>query len=99
MRDTFLESGKSERQLVEALRRSTLAEPPAAIGSVRHRPDPQERPDRVQREQADPAGDMDRILVRMVAVLGDLVGDGVNRDDRIEQRDHDEKQQSEREVI
>ena len=35
-----------------------LAESPTAIGLIRHRADPQERPDRVQRGQADPAGDV-----------------------------------------
>ena len=53
----------------------------------------------MQREQADPSGGVDRVLMRMVAVLRDLVGDVVDHDDDVEQGDDDEEQHPERKVI
>jgi hypothetical protein len=49
-----------------------MRDPPAALGAVRHGPDPQERPQRVQREQAYPSGRVDRVRVGMMAGLRDL---------------------------
>ena len=78
---------------------SPLTEAPAAIGAVGHRPDPQERPQRMQREQADPAGGMDRILVGMAAMLCDLVRNVVNCDDRVEDRDQHKEHQAQSKVV
>ena len=72
---------------------------PTAIGAVEHRPDPEERPNRVQREEAHPPSSVDGILMRMTTVLRDLVGHVVDRDDAVEERDEHEKQEAEREVI
>ena len=44
----------------------------------------------MQREEADPAGGVDRVLMRMIARLGNQVGNVVNRDDGVEDHDHDE---------
>ena len=72
---------------------------PAAFRAIGHRPDPQERPKRVQGEEAHPSGRMDRVLMRMLAPLGDFVGYIVDRDHGVEQRDDDEEQQAEREIV
>src|SRR5262249_12009207 len=72
---------------------------PAALRPVRHRPDPQKRPDRMQREQAHPPGRMDGVLMRMIATFRDEVWDVVDGDDAVEQHHHDEDQQPEREVV
>jgi hypothetical protein len=56
----------------------TVTEPPAAILSIGHRPDPQKRPERMQREQTDPASGMDCILMRVVTMNGNLIGNVVN---------------------
>ena len=92
------------QKLVEPVRAvrisfASVREAPAAFGTIKHRPDPQERPKRMKREQTDPARRMDRILMRMVAVLCDLVGHVVDRDDPVEQGDHDENEQPERKVV
>jgi hypothetical protein len=47
-------------------------------------PDPQERPNRVQSEQDDPTADVDRIMMRMIARLGDVAGNVVEEDDAVE---------------
>ena len=53
----------------------------------------------MQREEADPPGGVDRVLMRVIAVLGDFVGHVVDCDDPIEQRYEHEDQQSEREIV
>lgn len=53
----------------------------------------------MQREQADPAGRMDRILMRMIAVDGDFVRNVMQHDDPVEQHETDKHQQTQREVI
>ncbi|MOA39816.1 hypothetical protein D3C78_1616260 [compost metagenome] len=53
----------------------------------------------MQGEQADPAGGVDRILVRVVAVDGNFIGDVVEQDDPVEQDEPDKNQQAQREVI
>ncbi|MNW66005.1 hypothetical protein D3C74_444390 [compost metagenome] len=63
----------------------TVTEAPAAIFSIGHRPDPQEGPKRMQREQTDPASGMDRILMRVVTMNGNLIGDVVQHDDPVKQ--------------
>ncbi len=50
-------------------------------------------------EKTHPASSMNRVLVRMLASPGDLVGDVVDRDDGIEERYDDEEQQAEREIV
>ena len=47
----------------------------------------------MQREQADPAGVVNRVLVRMVAVHRDFVGDIVDYDDAVEQHQRDKNKQ------
>ena len=53
----------------------------------------------MQSEQADPAGGVDCILVRVVAVDGNFIGDVVEQDDRVEQDEPDKDQYAQREVI
>jgi len=50
----------------------------------------------MQGEQADPAGHMDCVLLRMPPVLSYLVGDIVDGDDPIEQDQRDEDQNPQR---
>ena len=76
-----------------------MTEAPAALRPVQHRPDPQERPNSVEREQADPAGYVDGILVRVVASAGNLVGHVMDGDDPVKQRNHHEDQKPECEII
>jgi hypothetical protein len=42
---------------------------------------------------------MDRVLVGMMARLGDLGRDVVDRDDAVEQHHHHEQQQEQREIV
>ncbi len=53
----------------------------------------------MQGEEAHPACRMDRVLVRMVAVPGDLVRDVMNGNDAVEDGDEDEDEEPEREVV
>ena len=76
-----------------------MLESPAALWPVEHRPDPQERPKRVQGEQAHPTCGMDCVLMRMAALLGDLIGHVVDGDDPVEQGDHHEDQKPECEIV
>src|SRR5215475_6149024 len=76
-----------------------MAEPPPALRPIRHRPNPEKRPQRVQREQAYPSGCVDCVLVRMVAFVRDVIRDVVDSDDAVEQYHHHEQQQKEREVV
>src|SRR5436190_19041366 len=78
------------RELVPKLSRFILAgaEAPATLRPVGHRPNPQKRPQRMQGEEADPAGGVDRILMRMIAGLGDQIGYVMNCYDRVENHDH-----------
>jgi hypothetical protein len=50
-------------------------------------------------EQADPAGDMDGVLLRMGTVLGDLVGDVVDSNVAVEDHECNKDQQAERKII
>ena len=63
------------------------------------RPNPQQRPDRVQREQAHPACNVQHILVWMIALDGDLVGYVVDRNDAVEQHQRNEDKQDQRDVF
>ena len=53
----------------------------------------------MQGEQADPAGDVNGVLLRMIPAFGNLVGNVVDGDDAVEEDDRDEKQESQREVV
>ncbi len=64
-----------------------VTEAPAAIFSIGHRPYPQERPERMQREQTDPASGMDCILMRMVSMDGNFIGNVVQHDDPVKQHE------------
>jgi len=76
-----------------------VSETPASVRLIHHRPNPKERPQHVQHEQADPAGGVDRVLMRMMTRMRDPSGNVVDRDDAVDQHDHDEKQQAKCEVI
>jgi hypothetical protein len=58
-----------------------VSETPAPVRLIHHRPNPEKRPQQVQQEQADPAGGMDRIFVRVMTRVGDPGGNVVDRDD------------------
>jgi hypothetical protein len=53
----------------------------------------------VQHEQADPAGSVDGVLVRMMTRMRDPSRNVVDRDDALDQHDHHEKQQAQCEII
>src|SRR3954453_16113087 len=76
-----------------------MLESPAALWTIRHRPYPQERPQYMQREQADPSRRMDRVLMGMIALFGDQIGNVVDRDDAVEHHHHHEEQQPEGKVV
>src|SRR5262245_56609966 len=76
-----------------------MAEAPPTLRPVRHRPNPEKRPQRMQREQAYPSGRVDCVLVRMVAFVRDVIRDVVDGDDAVEQYHHHEQQQKECEVV
>jgi hypothetical protein len=72
---------------------------PATVRLVQHGPYPQKRPQDMQREQAHPPGCMDRVLMWMVASLGDPMRDVVNSDDAVEHDDDDKEQHEKCEVV
>src|SRR5262249_9544955 len=76
-----------------------MAEAPPTLRPIRHRPNPEKRPQRMQREQAYPSGRVDCVLVRMVAFVRDVIRDVVDGDDAVEQYHHHEQQQKECEVV
>ena len=76
-----------------------MGKTPAALGPVEHRPDPQERPKRMQREQAHPTCCVDRVLVRVVTPMGDFIGHIVDRNDPVKQRDDNEDEETQSEII
>ncbi|MNF18097.1 hypothetical protein D3C80_2219850 [compost metagenome] len=53
----------------------------------------------MQGEQADPASGVDGVLVWMVAVHRDLVGNVVENDDSVEQHDPHEDKNAQSEVV
>ena len=53
----------------------------------------------MQREEADPAGGMDCVLMRVIAVLGDFVRHVVDRDDPVEERDEYKDEEPQGEII
>ena len=59
----------------------------------------QERPKSMECKQAHPTRRVDRILVRMVTLLGNLVGHIVDGDDPVKQRDDDENEKPQSEVV
>lgn len=48
----------------------------------------------MQREQTNPAGGMDGILVRLTATLRDLIWNVMDHDDRVENHGQDEEHQT-----
>jgi len=48
----------------------------------------------VQQEEADPTGGMDCVLMRVMAAMGDLGRNVVDRDDAVEQHDDHENQEA-----
>src|SRR5262249_4301987 len=48
-------------------------------------PNPKERPDRMKSKKADPAAIMNGILVRMIPLFGNKIGDVVNRNHPVSQ--------------
>ena len=57
---------------------------PTAIFAIQHRQDPQEWPQDMQRKQTYPAGNVQHVLVWMIAFDRDLVRDIVDGDDAVE---------------
>src|SRR4051794_6681230 len=88
--------GSRERSNVLAL---AGIEAPAALGLICHRPDPQERPQRVQREQAYPARGVNSVLVRVVPVVRDLSRYVVDGDDSVEQHHADKYEDEQRDIF
>src|SRR4051794_37872484 len=78
--------------LAHAEVRRSSPKPPTAIRPVCHRPNPEKRPQRTERKNADHRGDADCILVRMVPSLSNVVRDAPNGDQSKYDKpdDHDE---------
>jgi len=72
---------------------------PAAFRLVRHRPDPEKRPQHMESEQAHPARRMDGVCMRMMALFGDFGRNVMDRDDPVEDHNDDENKQSKSEVV
>jgi hypothetical protein len=93
----FLELHERDARMGNSL--AFFGETPAAIRPVKHRPDPEKRPKNVERKKAHPAGDVDRILMRMMAVHRDLVGNVMDSDDPVEQNKRNGDQYPEGKII
>ncbi|VXA82619.1 hypothetical protein AERO8C_140113 [Aeromonas veronii] len=76
-----------------------LVKAPAAIGAIDGCPDPEERPQHMQGEETDPAGNMDGILMGMIAMFGDFVRNIVDHDDSVEDDQRDKDEQAKGKVI
>jgi hypothetical protein len=76
-----------------------MVEAPPAVGPIRHGPYPEEGPKGMEREKAHPSGRVDSVLMRMVARLGNDVGNVMNSNDAVEQHHYDKKQNSKGEII
>ena len=61
-------------------------------------PDEDEWPESVQRKQAQPAGDMNRVQVGMVSLFRQAIGNVVNPDERVHQYDNHHNQDAEGEI-
>ena len=53
----------------------------------------------MERKEAHPTGSVDRVLVRVIAMLGEFVRHVVDRDDAVEERDEHKNEEAEREVV
>ena len=53
----------------------------------------------MEREEAHPAGSVDGILVRVIAMLREFVGHVMDRDDAVEERDEHKNEEAQREVV
>lgn len=58
-------------------------------------PDPKKWPDSVQREQAHPTSGMDRILVGVIALFGDVIRNVVDGNDPVGEDQYDKDQNDE----
>src|SRR6267142_6450791 len=65
-----------------------------AFRTVDRCPYPQEGPNGMQSEEAHPSGCVDRILMRVVPRLGDIVGNVVNGNNPVGERQEDEHNDS-----
>ena len=53
----------------------------------------------MERKEAHPTGSVDRVLVRVIAMLGEFVRHVVDRDNAVEERDEHKYEETEREVV
>jgi hypothetical protein len=75
-------------------------EAPAAVLAIQGGPDPEEGPDGVQGEETDPSLNVQEgILLGVVAVLGDFLGDVVDGYDPVEDHDGDEEENAQGKII
>ena len=95
----LFQSARWGRSIPLRRRRHALLHAPAAIGPVQHRPDPQKRPKNVEREEAHPTGSVDRVLVRVIAMLREFVRHVMDRDNAVEERDEHKNEEAEGEVV
>ena len=77
----------------EAVDRRVL-EPPATIRAIQHCPDPEERPQYMECEEAYPARSMDGVLMRVIAVFGNFVGHIMDSNNPIEKGDKHKEQET-----
>jgi len=72
---------------------------PATVLAIEGGPDPEEGPDGVQGKETDPTGDVQGILLGMIALFGDLIRDVVDGDNPIEDYEGDEKEKAQGKII
>ena len=68
------------------------------LGMVGHGPDPEKWPNRMQGEKAHPSAGVDRILMRMITFLSDVLRNVVNRNHAVREREDDKKENTESKV-
>src|SRR5205823_7322273 len=83
----------------EVAARCLLRHAPALLGAIGHRPNPQQRPKRAEGEETDPGRGTDRILVRMVARLRNLVGNAPHCNQAVDNQRDDRDQDSKGNVV
>ncbi|MDA2242456.1 hypothetical protein PDN14_29375, partial [Bacillus cereus group sp. Bc222] len=66
---------------------------------VQRGPDPQERPDGMERKQANPARRVNRIGMGMITLFGHIIGDVMNGDDSVKKNQKYKNQYAQREIV
>ena len=75
-----------DRLAVHAIFAFTI-EAPASVLTVQGCPNPEERPDNVQSYKANPTGDMQRVLMWVIAIFRNFIRDIVDDNNQVEKSD------------